>query len=261
MPDRATFEAQFLAYLPWMRRVTAALCRRHGLRGADVEDCTSWVLLRLLANDYAVLQKFRGESSVRTYLTVVLATLHKEYRVQQWGRWRSSAEARRRGPIAVRLEALVYRDRYSLAQAIQILRLTADATAADLSDRELAILFAALPTRSARGECELLDEVPDARDATHPEEALLAAEARDEQATVACAIAEALTLLVPEDREILRMRFWDGMTVAEIARALRLPQKPLYRRLPRILQVLRRALEARGVSRQGVRALLGRMAA
>ena len=52
----------------------------------------------------------------------------------------------------------------------------------------------------------------------------------------------------PEDRVIVRMRFWEGESVADIARALGLPQKPLYRRLERTLAALRRSLEAAGVS-------------
>jgi DNA-directed RNA polymerase specialized sigma24 family protein len=52
------------------------------------------------------------------------------------------------------------------------------------------------------------------------------------------------------------MRYWEGTSVADIARALGLPQKPLYRRLERALAALRAALEAAGVSRHRTAACL-----
>jgi RNA polymerase sigma factor for flagellar operon FliA len=42
------------------------------------------------------------------------------------------------------------------------------------------------------------------------------------------------------------------MSVAEIARTLAIPQKPLYRRLERLLEHLREQLEAEGISRERV---------
>ena len=41
------------------------------LRAEDVEDLAAEVLLQLVANDYAVLRQFRGNSSLATYLTVI----------------------------------------------------------------------------------------------------------------------------------------------------------------------------------------------
>jgi DNA-directed RNA polymerase specialized sigma subunit len=55
--------------------------------------------------------------------------------------------------------------------------------------------------------------------------------------------------LPAEDALIMRMRYWSEMSVAEIARTLRVEQKPLYRRLEGIQANLRAALESRGVDR------------
>lgn len=41
------------------------------LAPADAEDLVSEVFLAIIANDYAVLRRFRGQSSLATYLTVV----------------------------------------------------------------------------------------------------------------------------------------------------------------------------------------------
>lgn len=41
------------------------------LRPEDVEDVAAEILLQIVANDYAVLRHFRGQSSLATYLTVI----------------------------------------------------------------------------------------------------------------------------------------------------------------------------------------------
>jgi RNA polymerase sigma-70 factor (ECF subfamily) len=41
------------------------------LRPEDTEDLAAEILLQLVANDYAVLRQFRGQSSLATYLTVI----------------------------------------------------------------------------------------------------------------------------------------------------------------------------------------------
>jgi RNA polymerase sigma-70 factor, ECF subfamily len=41
------------------------------LRPEDVEDLAAEVLLQIVANDYAVLKQFRGQSSLATYMTVI----------------------------------------------------------------------------------------------------------------------------------------------------------------------------------------------
>jgi len=69
-------------------------------------------------------------------------------------------------------------------------------------------------------------------------------------------IGDQLKRLPPEEQVMLRMRYWEGMTVVEVARGLGLPQKPLYRRLDRALADLRHFLEESGMSQEGLRAAL-----
>ncbi len=46
---------------------------------------------------------------------------------------------------------------------------------------------------------------------------------------------------------IIRLRFYEGFSVADVARGLRLPQKPLYPRISRLLQTLSSALTREGI--------------
>lgn len=253
MADHQELEGLFLQNLERVERVAAALCRRHALSSDEADDFTSWIKLRLVEDDYAAFRKFRGESSLATYLTVVVGKLFRDYRVSQWGRWRPSAEARRRGPLAMRLETLVHRDGYTLGQAAQVLRASG---ATDLSDRELAVLLDGLPTRAPQRRtvgAEALEEIPAAASA---EDLVLSREAEEQRSAAHQALQRAMERLPSEDRLILHMQYFEGLTVADIARGLRLPQKPLYRRIPRALNRLRKDLEAAGVTRDRVRGIM-----
>jgi RNA polymerase sigma factor (sigma-70 family) len=247
MPERQELEALFLANLEWIDRVIGSIARRHGLSADERSDFASWVTLRLVENDYAVFQKFRGESSITTYLTTVISMLLRDYRVQQWGRWRASAAALRRGQLATRLEALVYRDGLTVHHAAELLRTSGQTT---MSNRQVSELLAQLPRRAPMRPMEVRAASLDAESLIGGAESVIAAEAaamlrgRAERA-IDCAL-ERLPL---EDQLIVRMHYWQGLTLAEISRALQLDQRPLYRRLNRLLTDLRRALESAGVSR------------
>jgi len=88
----------------------------------------------------------------------------------------------------------------------------------------------------------------------------VAAEANDRRRAADAALSAALGKLPAEDRLILRLRYWDGASVADIARHLSVPQKPLYRRIDRALSALRTHLELQGISRDDARALLDDLA-
>jgi len=63
-------EALLLSEFTTVERVIAFVTARRRLRPADAEEFASHVKMKLIENDYAVLRKFEGRSSLRTYLTV-----------------------------------------------------------------------------------------------------------------------------------------------------------------------------------------------
>lgn len=243
-----------VGHLDVLGQITGIVCRRNALRGAEAEDFAAWVRLRLVENEYAILARFRGECALPTYLTTVVATLHRDYRVQRDGRWRPSAVALHAGPLAVRLERLVYRNRLPFEHAVAVLQAE---EVPPPTRRDLTTLFRALrartPLRPIAADAELLENASGTLDAD-------ACVAGEEDATrrrsVEDALARTVDGLPAEDRVILRMRFWEGASVADVARALGLPQKPLYRRLERLLAALRDALGEAGVDRLAVGELL-----
>jgi RNA polymerase sigma factor (sigma-70 family) len=243
--DSSAYEAEFLKHLPLVDSVVGFVCQRHKLKESEADDFRSEVRLRLMDRDYEVFRRFQQRSSLRTYLTIVIQRIYLDYRNRLWGRWRPSAEARRLGPLAIRLETLLWQDRLPFDQACEIMRTNEGVMA---TESDLAEIACRLPLRQRRavvGE-EALDGVPS--DGAF-DDRILSKERQDAARRVAGALAGAIKSLGDQDRLILRLKFQEGLGVADIARALHLEQKPLYRRLDMLLQTLREALEAAGISR------------
>lgn len=255
MSDRDGAEALFLEHLGWIDRVASIACTRHGISGAEADDFTAWVRLKLMEDDYAIVRRFRGESEVKTYLASVVARISFDYARTHRGEWRSSAAAERLGALARELERLVFRDGYTLQQAGERLRTAGHTTVAD---SELARLLAQLPVRSPLRPVELpSDDVLDTTaGASRADERVLAEESQLLRTKMMEALDRALNRLEAEERLIVRMHFGEGRTLADVARVLHLEQKPLYRRVERLRRSLRTSLERAGLRDVDVRDLL-----
>src|SRR5262245_35135549 len=96
--------------LTLLAEVIRQAARSHGLRREDAQDFEQTVHVTLLQRNYDIFERFEGKSSLRTYLTVVIGRLMLDWRNRTYGKWRSSAAAKRLGPFAVDLERLVHRD-------------------------------------------------------------------------------------------------------------------------------------------------------
>src|SRR5712691_4446497 len=74
-----TLEQLFLSELALIERIIAWVSARHYLRGADAEDFASIVKLRFIENDYEILSRFEGRSSLKTYLAAVINRVYLDY--------------------------------------------------------------------------------------------------------------------------------------------------------------------------------------
>ena len=234
-----TPQEQFLSNLPTIDGLVQIVCRRHRLSRADAEEFASIVRLRLIEDDYSVIRKFRGGSSLRTYLAVVIARLCLDYRAACWGRWRPSQGARRLGPVAVRLEKLMVRDGLSFDEACASLP-AADQAVGPARLRAFADTF---PVRAKRRWVEIDNLEDGAAGTIDPEVGALMHDDR----RVTAALGGALKALDPADRRLLKLRFSNGMSISSIAKREGLDQASLYRRVAGLLKKMRRELESRGV--------------
>jgi RNA polymerase sigma factor for flagellar operon FliA len=245
---------QFEAELPLIERVIAFVARRRRMSDEEAEEFSSTVRLRLIENDYEILRKYEGRSSLQTYLTVVVQRAALDFRVSRWGKWRPSADARRLGDVAVLLERLTVRDGHPFGEACVLMRERHGVT---LSDRELDELVASLPSRATRRVVE--DTNLEATPAATPgsDHLVETGERRANAMRTQSVLDACLAQLPAQERLLVRLRFDEGLSVAAIAKALRLDQKPLYRRFEAVLRRLREDMEAAGVSGEEAMRLVG----
>lgn len=247
-------EETYLQNLKLIERVAASVARGHHLEASEAEEFVQVVRVRLLDGDYAIIRKFEGRSTLSTYLTTVIGRLFSQWRVEQWGKWRPSAEAKRLGPKAVTLEKLLSRDGFTFSEAVRML------TTGDLpyTVSELEAIYLRLPVRNPRTVMVSDDQVPDV--VAIEADAYERLEAGDRGRVLRLAVQkmdELIQKMDAEDRLILQMRFWDSRRVPDIARALHLDQKKLYKRLDRLFLLLRRELESAGLGQSDIGGLLG----
>lgn len=215
---------------------------RRRMASADFQEFRSFVMLKLVENDYARLRKHHGQGSIGAYLSVVVHRLYLDYQIGRWGKWHPSAEARRRGPTAVELERLVYRDGYEIREAVEYLA-TRDGSA-NLRE-ELVGLAYTLPVRH-RPRIVADEQLIGA--GGHPPADPVERGERDALARkLQAELSEAMASLDDDDRLVLKLRYRDHRTVPQIAKALGLDTKPLYSRIRRVLGRVRKRLERAGL--------------
>jgi RNA polymerase sigma factor (sigma-70 family) len=254
-PDVSDGAGLFLEALPLIDAILLFLGRRHRCRGHEAEDFASWVRLRLIEKDYSILRRFRGQSTLRSYLSVVIQRLLVDFRRQRWGVWRPSASARRLGETATRLDRLLHRDGLSLGEAIEALRTSGQAPESEAELRELAAQLPAHVARRTEGE-ERLARLGVSGEAL-VEKPALAGERAQRAWSLHDALQSALRELPPEDSLIVRLRFVEGFTAARVAEILGVPTKPFYRRQEGLLAKLRAALASAGFEASDLADLLG----
>lgn len=245
----------FRANLSLIDEVSAGVCRRARLYGADGEDFASSFRLALMNDDFAVLRKYQGRASLKTYLTIVADRLLSDMRMHEYGRWHPSAEAVRLGPACLLLEELVCRDQRSLDEALPHVRAVDPALTREAAEAMLA----RLPQHRRRPRPVDLGSVsPDVVPATDRADVrALETDARRLSCQTSRVIRQVLAALPLEDRMLLRFRFGSSMQVSVISRMMRLPQRPLYRRLESLLARMRAALAEAALDPREVEGLIG----
>ena len=246
-----TREQLFLSELALIERVIAWVCARRCLRGADGEDFSSTVKLRLIENDYEILGRFEGRSSLKTYLTAVVNRLYLDYQTHRFGKWRPSAEARRLGPVALRLEALLYRDGLTFEEARGVLQTDFQVAESREALHELSLK---VPRRISRRTGSSTDQELPATEGGHS--SVERAERQILAERTFLVLRKALGRLPARDRIVLRMHVEGGLSVADVARALGEEQKALYRRRDAAFKQLRVDLAAEGIGGGDARELL-----
>ena len=137
----------------------------------------------------------------------------------------------------------MYRDELSFEQACQFL---AQDTRLKVDRAELRRLLASLPHRAPKRveNGAAVDDVPSS-DAADGRVLALERDARLQAAKAA--LGRAVARLAHEDALIVRLHFFEGFSIADVARHVGIPQKPLYVRMKRLLETLHKDLASQGI--------------
>lgn len=250
MDPRELFEAN----LPLIDRISRRVAARGGLSRDDAEDFASDFRIALMENDWAVMRQWEGRAALGTFLSIVAQRVFADARRRVLGKWRPSAEAQRLGDAAVMLERLVRRSGQTLAAALPVVR----GVDPLMTDEDARKILERLPERPPRPRLVALDtelEIPSIRD-----RAEAGAESREVKRLAertSAVLRGAIAAMPPEDRTVVRFRFGSSLTIASIARMLRVPQRPLYRRIEAIIARLREALREAGIDAEAIEQVIG----
>lgn len=236
-----------------INQIVRTVGRRRHLSATEQEDFASFVHLRMVDDDYAVLRKFQNRSTLWTYLAAVIERLSLDFCVEKWGRWRPSAMAERLGPVAVALERLVNRDSHSVDEALEILKTNHGVT---LTHAELRELWKQLPVRLRH--TEVGEEAARGLSINDSSEAAIDdADRRETVNRLQSALQNAFAQVAPQDRVLIALRFDQDLSMVEIAKLTGSSVPTLHRHLDRSMKRLRSALSHSGFDPRKVANLIG----
>ena len=164
-----------------------------------------------------------------------------------------TAAARRQGREAVLLEQLCFRDGLSLDEAVGRMRTEHEVSLSRTALERMAASLTRRPERRRISEDELLRIPVDGQVEVRIDDA----ERSRTEEQLRLLLPPLLQSLAAEDRLLLKLHYWDGLSMAAISPLLRRSQRKLYSVRDKCLKKIRRNLEAAGLNPERVRALLG----
>ena len=247
------YQRLLIDHLDLINQIVRTTGRRRHLSTAEREDFASFVSLRLIDDDYAILRKFQNRSSLWTYLAAVIERLSLDFCADKWGRWRPSAMAERLGPAAVVLERLVTRDSHTVEEAFELLRAQHGVS---LSDAELRKIWEQLPVRLRTTEVGE-EAAATVRSLDTSDAGVDDAERRQRIARLQSVLKTAFEGIPAQDRVLIALRFDEGLSMVEVAKLLNSSVPTLHRKLDKGIKHLRLALTQSGFDPREVSNLIG----
>ena len=248
------YQRLLLDHLDLINQIVRTVGRRRHLSATEREDFASFVHLRLVDDDYAILRKFQNRSTLWTYLAAVIERMSLDFCAEKWGRWRPSAMAERLGPVAVVLERLVNRDSHTVEEAMEILRTNHD-VGVDL--RRAAQDLGATAAAGAQHRSRRRSRARRSAVTTAPKRTIDDADRRKNIDRLQRALQTAFAQIAAQDRVLIALRFDQDLSMVEIAKLTGSSVPTLHRRLDKSVKQLRLALSHAGFDPREVANLIG----
>lgn len=247
------YQRLLLDHLDLVDQIVRTTGRRRHLSATERDDFASFVNLRLVDDDYAILRKFQNRSTLWTYLAAVIERMSLDFCAEKWGRWRPSAMAERLGPIAVILERLVTRDSHTIEEAMEIVRTNHDS---GMTYAELRRIWDQLPARVRTTEVgEEAAATVSSGDSS--ETTVEDTELRKSIDRLQRSLQTAFDQIAAQDRVLIALRYDQDLSMVEIAKLTGSSVPTLHRRLDKSVKQLRSALTRAGVDPREIAGLIG----
>lgn len=228
--------------------VIRAVCIRHSIYGSEAEEFASTIRLKLIEDDYKKIRDFKGKSSLKTYLYAVISRLFIDELRSRKGRWRPSADAKRLGPVAGKLEELICRDNNTFDEACYTL--LSIPSFSSYSRDELYEIYLKLPKKENRHLAEADPECLSVLSSTdpHPDEVLHNKRMDSIERSIEGLIRIILPSLNEEDRLILKMRFDNDLSIAMITEVIGQKRGYVEKRINQILAGFKEGILSSGIN-------------
>jgi RNA polymerase sigma factor (sigma-70 family) len=248
-----TLEELFHQSLEALPPILRVLGREKRLSREEVEDLGSDIQVKLLEDDYRVLRRWDGRSSLKVYLGVVVYNIWRDRVRGEKGRVHVSEAAKRLGPPAPELEVLLGQQGLTFDQAYQVIKPRFPGLSRSDAEKIVAQINPR-PGRQFEGEGVVAlqpDPEPTADECLELREKL----AKKRKALTL--MLRRLSALPEQDRILLVRAHAEEVKFSSIARSLGIDQRPLYRRNERLLTRLRADLEDAGILWEDLSEVLG----
>lgn len=225
-----------------------AICIRHSIYGDEAEEFASVIKLKLIEDDYKRLRDFRGNSSLKTYLYAIINRLFIDELRSRKGRWRTSADAKRLGPVAEKLEELICRDNNTFDEACYTL--LSIPSYSSYSRDELYEIYLKLPKKENRHLAEIDPECLSGLSSAdpHPDEVLHNKRMDSIERSIEGLIRKIVPSLNEEDRLILKMRFDNDLSISMITEVIGQKRGYVEKRINQILAGFKEVILSSGIN-------------
>ena len=241
------------------------LAKRRFVREELAEEAALFVMDKLAENNWRRVQDYRGKASLSTYLTSVTIRLLEDFARNRFGRRQPPVWVRKLGGIWMTLFRLLCLERYSPAEAVEIIR-SRQGGHLNTVERTAYQLLGELPhCGSQHGEAVALDDelIETKAGGAAPDQQLedvereqwmrslanlfFEQEQTDNTLTTLSQLSQIPLNLEARERLLLKLCFRDGLAVAEAGRLLGWNRHQVHGRLRRLLQKIRQQFCAAGL--------------
>ncbi|SVC09366.1 uncharacterized protein METZ01_LOCUS262220, partial [marine metagenome] len=242
----------------------------------EIEECVSYLLEKLVDDDYAVLRSFKddGRAKLQTYLYTVFNRLLIDKLREEKGYFRSSVYAKRLNIFAERLERLLVQKKHTVEESYQILKNDPEFSWTYEYTSKLAIELWRQEIRVVETHADIDEHVvetheeidehasskskldvnynPEKALQNNPEKALQNKELINKGAIIEDSLESARQGLSHEESLLLKLRFYNQKSVSEIARLLGKSRKVVERKIRVLLNDLKDILLSKGMTKEEI---------